>query len=83
MQRYEPMHHISGNHLRCGDWCRGKKALEMGLQYKRPMLDLKKEQDQKTFEGIKKMHEQFVTEEKLREMMHPYNTQCKVHNALP
>ena len=52
LQRYEPLHHISGNHLRCGDWCCGKKALEMGLQYKRPMLDLKKEQDQKTFEGI-------------------------------
>ena len=44
--------------------------------YKPTMIDLKKEQDQKTFEGIKKMHEQFVTDEKLREMMHPYNTQC-------
>ena len=28
LRRYEPLHHISGNHLRCGDWCRGKRPLK-------------------------------------------------------
>ena len=76
-KKNEPMHHIIGEHHFCGDWCRGKQALDNQLPYnKPPMFDLEKTKDKKTYEAVKKLHDHFTTDDKLVEILHPHTTQC-------
>ena len=54
----EPMHHVVGNHSRCGDWCLGKRALRENKPYnKPPMFDVNNPVDQKTFVEVMKIHD--------------------------
>ena len=64
--KMEPMNHVIGNHNLCGNWCRGKQALDNKLSYNRPpMFDLCKKKDCKTYEAVKEEHEHFTTDKKL------------------
>ena len=70
-----PILHATGDHSKCGaEWCHAKKAQQENKPYnKKPQFV--SPQDDREIEQIRKIHESYTTDEKLRQMHHPWNTQ--------
>jgi len=65
-------HHFN-NHVHCGDWCKAGEGTEAELSERRQRFRCK-EKDAKLYEFMKKHHDSFMEETKLRQLWHEYDT---------
>ena len=70
------LEHAKGNHDLCGDWCSWVRAKKENKPLdKQPMFNMEQKDDISTVKQVEEILATFVSDEKLKELAHPYNSQ--------
>jgi hypothetical protein len=68
------LEHHFGNHEYCADWCESAKGTEEEVSNKNLRFRNKDDFDGQLYLFLKTHHEEFMVDEKLRQLFHEYNT---------
>ena len=79
-QRYAPIEHIFDNHEFChAEWCHRKREIEAGVKESSKGVGYYRDKsnvvDREVYDQIKKAYSPYVTDERLEECYHEYDTQ--------
>ena len=70
-----PIRHATGDHSKCSsDWCHARKVQEEGKTYNRKLMFSLPKEDRE-IDQVKKINNQFTTDQAIHEMNHPFTTQ--------